>query len=79
MAKEMGKGMTCGCGTCMGRVCGSITGLLVLVSGLAFVASAQVAALINAQDVMIAGAALALAGLSLLIHALGLCPLCKGK
>jgi hypothetical protein len=73
----MGKGMTCECGTCMGKICGSITGVLVVVSGVLFVASAQIAALINAQDVMIAGVALALGGLSLLIHALGLCPLCK--
>jgi hypothetical protein len=55
-------------------MCGTISGLLVLLAGLvlAFAFGGMSADLIS-------GILLALYGLSVLVHANGWCPMCKGK
>ena len=74
MMKEE-KGMCEGC--CgMGKVCGSICGLLVLVAGVVMFMFGN-AMLDPRLAFTVAGAALALYGLGFLVHALGLCPMCK--
>ncbi len=75
--EKMEKGM---CeGTCMCKTCGVITGLLVLVAGVVMLlAGLGVAPLAgSALSWEISGAALALVGLSLIVHTLKMCPMCK--
>ncbi len=77
---EMGKGQTCECGgMCMGKVCGTISGLLVFIAGAMFLlyglsADPPMNVMLTNQ---VAGAALLLFGISFMVHALRLCPLCK--
>ena len=77
MKKEEENGM-CG-GMCMCKTCGAITGLLVLVAGavmlLAGLGVAPLAGSALAWEV--AGAALVLVGLSVIVHSLKMCPMCK--
>ncbi len=56
------------CGTC-----GTVLGVVVLVSGLSF------AGVVGALTPMIGGWLLALYGLGLLVHGLGMCPTCSSK
>jgi len=77
--EEMKKGMTCECGNCMGPVCGTISGIIVAVGGLALIAAAMGTVLTDMQGEIVCGVALVLFGLSVLIHALGMCPMCNGK
>ncbi len=67
------------CGMCMCKTCGVITGLLVLVAGVVMLlAGLGVAPLAgSALTWDVAGAALALVGISLIVHALKMCPMCK--
>lgn len=75
MEKKMDKGMCEGCcGMC--KTCGSISGLLVLVAGACMLLSA-LGSLPGSTAGMVAGAALGLYGISLVVHSLGMCPMCK--
>ena len=72
----MAKGTSCECGSCMGNTCKTITGLLVLAAGAAFLAfGLGMVAVMTAH--MVSGAALLLAGLSFTVHGLKMCPMCK--
>ena len=62
----------------MGPLCGSISGIIVLLAGLSFLAFA-LGMLGGMTANLIAGILLALYGLSVLVHALNMCPMCKGK
>ncbi len=75
--KKEEKGMVCeNCGMCMCKTCGVITGLLVLVSGVVMLLAGL--GNLNAMTAtVVGGAALALAGLSFVVHALKMCPMCK--
>ncbi|MEW6748885.1 MAG: hypothetical protein AB1295_04225 [Candidatus Micrarchaeota archaeon] len=59
----------------MHRLCKSAMGVLVLLAGAELYANVSVAGLTGVQ---IAGVLLLLNGLGVLMHALYLCPMCKG-
>ncbi len=65
----------------MGKTCGIITGLLVLVAGLVMLlAGLNVAPFAGSTlTLLVAGVALALVGISVMVHAVKACPLCKGS
>lgn len=64
------------CGSCMSPLCGTVSGLLVLVAGAAMLLSA-LSTLNSATSMLIAGAALALYGLGAVVHTANMCPMCK--
>ena len=67
---------SCGCGTCMGPTCGTISGLLALIAGALFLGSGL--SMVSAMAASLyGGLALLLFGLSFTIHAMGMCPMCK--
>ena len=72
MMKESKMMMCENCGTCMGKMCGSVCSILVLVAGLSFLAFGF-GKLDGMLAHMVSGAALVLYGLGLLVHALGFC------
>ena len=71
MAKE--KGNEC-LNTGMGNTCKSLMGLVLLVAGGAFV-SGELG--VFASGALLGGGLIALTGLSMLVHACGLCSMCK--
>ncbi len=64
------------CGNCMCPLCGTVSGLLVLVAGAVLLLS-SLAMLGQTTSMMIAGAALALYGIGALVHTANMCPMCK--
>lgn len=74
-------GMKCEDGKCMcmpamGTMCMSVTGVLVLVSGISMLLGG-LNTLSPMLSWMVSGATLTLAGLSLLVHGMKMCPMCK--
>jgi hypothetical protein len=57
-------------------MCGTVSGLLVLVAGLVLLL-ASLRMLDSTTSTMIAGAALALYGLGAIVHTANMCPMCK--
>ena len=74
MKKDVGMCEGCCGGMC--GLCGIIGGVLVLVAGAAIFLYGN-ATLDPRESHMIAGVALSLFGVGLLVHALRLCPMCK--
>ncbi len=64
------------CGNCMCPMCGTVSGLLVLVAGIVLLL-ASLAMLDSKTSGLIAGAALALYGLGAIVHTANMCPMCK--
>ncbi len=76
MAKAKKEDECCSTGSCctgMGKTCKSLTGLVLLVAGGAFVAG-ELGML--GSGALIGGALLALVGLSKILHSCGMCSMC---
>jgi predicted cobalt transporter CbtA len=66
----------CESGFHMDKTCGVITGLLVLVAGVLFLLSG-IGQLAGATASLASGVLLALVGLSVIVHSMRMCPMCK--
>ena len=74
--KKMEKGMCEGCCGGMCGMCAILSGVFVLAAGGAFLAFG-LGSLDGMTAHLVGGGALLLYGLGLLVHSLGLCPMCK--
>ena len=73
---EHGKDGMCMCGPMMGTTCMSVTGVLTLVGGLAFLLGGM-GTLELKMATMLGGAMVTLVGLGFLVHGMKMCPMCK--
>jgi hypothetical protein len=63
----------------MCHTCSAINAILMLLTGFSFLLAGLGAVVTVMQAELVAGIMLVIYSISLLVHGLGMCPLCKGK